>query len=118
MQADGSVGRPALSPGAFLPSLPAVVLRDGYLVSEESRRAGSGVRDQRFLLRQFQAEFVLEELGEALLYLLGFRFRPGEPDQVVIGLCRGPGYADRAAGWPAWRAGRRSASGITRWSCR
>jgi hypothetical protein len=84
VEADGSVGHPALSPGAFLPPLPAVVLRDGYLVSEESRCAGSGVRDQRFLLRQFQAEFVLEELREALLDLLGFRFRPCESDQVVI----------------------------------
>jgi hypothetical protein len=34
--------------------------------------------------------------------------------KVIISLCRRPGYADRTAGGPAWRAGYRSLIGITR----
>ena len=36
-------------------------------------------------------------------------------DVGINRLMRGPGYADRTAGGPAWRAGYRSLIGITRW---
>jgi len=35
----------------------------------------------------------MQEPGEALFYLLGFGFRAGEPEEVVICLCRTPDYA-------------------------
>jgi hypothetical protein len=75
--------------------LPVVVL-DGDLVAEEPRRAGAGVGDQRFLLGQFQLEFFTQELGQALLDFPGFGLRSGEPEQMIIGLCRGPDYAEAA----------------------
>ncbi|MGH3276001.1 MAG: hypothetical protein ACRDNZ_16955, partial [Streptosporangiaceae bacterium] len=91
---------------------------DDDLVTEEPCRAGAGMGDQGLALGQFQLEVITQERGEAGLDLLGPGFGPGEPEQVIVGLCRGPGYADRTAGWPAWRAGCRSGSGITRWSWR
>jgi hypothetical protein len=66
---------------------------DGDVVAEESRGAGAGVGDQRLVLVQLQLEVVAQELGEALLDLFGFGLGSGEPEQVVVGLCRLPGYA-------------------------
>ena len=66
---------------------------DGDLVAEELCRPGSGVGDQRLVRRQFQLEVLAQELGEPLFDLLGLGFRPGEPDEVIVGLCRVPGYA-------------------------
>ena len=102
----------ATAPGG----LAAVVL-DGDLVAEESCRAGAGVGDQRLVLGQFQLEFVTQELRQPLFDLLGFGLRPGEPEQMVIGLCRGPGYADPAGGCPGQRAVRGCWIGITRRGC-
>ena len=42
--------------------------------------------DQRFLFRQFQPEFIAQELSESLLDLLGFGLWPGETEQVVVGV--------------------------------
>jgi hypothetical protein len=53
---------------------------DGDLVAEEPGRACAGVGDQGLVPRQFQLEVVMEELGEAGLDVLGFGFRPGEPE--------------------------------------
>ena len=55
---------------------------DGDLVAEEFRRACSGVGDQRFLLRQFQFEVVMQECRQACFDLLGFGLRSGEPERV------------------------------------
>jgi hypothetical protein len=38
-------------------------------------------------------EFVPQERGQPLFDLLGLGFRPGEPEERVVGLCRNPGYA-------------------------
>jgi len=40
----------------------------------------------------------MQEPGEPLFYLLGFGFRAGEPEDVVVCLCGLPDYADDAPG--------------------
>jgi hypothetical protein len=67
---------------------------DGDLVAEEPRRAGAGVGDQCLAGVQFQREGLSQERRQPGFDLLGFGLRPGEPQQVIVGLCRGPGYAD------------------------
>jgi hypothetical protein len=51
------------------------------------------VRDQRFLLVQFQLEVFAQEPGQPCLDLLGLGFRPGKPEKVIVGLCRTLDYA-------------------------
>jgi hypothetical protein len=68
---------------------------DGDLVAEEPRRACPGVGDQRLFLVEFQLEIVAQELGQALPDLLCLGFWSGEPEEVVICLCRAPCYAVR-----------------------
>jgi hypothetical protein len=70
-----------------------VVVLDGDLVAEESGRAGAGVGDQRLALGEFELEFVTQELGQALFDVFGFGLWSGEPEQMVVCLCRLPGYA-------------------------
>jgi hypothetical protein len=70
-----------------------VAVSGGDLVAEELRRACSGVGDQGLLLRQLQLEVVTQEPREALFDLLGFGLGSDEPEQVIVGLCRVPGYA-------------------------
>ena len=62
---------------------------DGDLVAGEPRRAGTGVGDQGLVFGQFQLEVITQELGEAGLDLLGLGFRPGEPEQGVVGVSGG-----------------------------
>jgi hypothetical protein len=69
---------------------------DGDLVAEESRRASAGVGNQGLVRVEVQGEGLSQEPLQFRLDLLGFGLRPGEPQDVVIGLCRGPGYADQA----------------------
>jgi hypothetical protein len=75
---------------------------DGDLVAEETGRACAGVGYQRLVGGQLQFEVVMQERRQPLSDLLSFGLRSGEPEQMVICLCRGPGYADRTAGGPAW----------------
>jgi hypothetical protein len=63
------------------------------VIAEEPRLLGTGVGDQRLFRRQFQLEIVPQEPGEALLDFLRFGLRTGEPEEVVICLCRPPDYA-------------------------
>ena len=77
---DGRIARP-LAPGYRL-----VILLNGDLVAEEPCRAGTRVGNQRLFLGQVQLEFVAQELPEPPLDFLGFRFRPGETEQVVISI--------------------------------
>jgi len=49
--------------------------------------------DQCFLLVQFQLEVFSQEPGQPCLDLLGLGFRPGKPEEMVIGLCRPLDYA-------------------------
>jgi hypothetical protein len=56
------------------------------------------MRDQRLISVQFQLEFLAQEHRQLVFDLLGFSFRSGETQDVIIGLCRAPDYADRAAG--------------------
>jgi hypothetical protein len=65
----------------------------GDLVPEVPRSPGAGVRDQRLALAEFQLEVIAQELRQLIFDGLGFGFRPGEAQEVVVGLCRGPGYA-------------------------
>jgi len=60
----------------------SIVVLDGDLIAEEPRRLGAGVGDQRLGLGQLQLEILLQELGEALLDLLGFLLRSNKPEQV------------------------------------
>jgi hypothetical protein len=64
------------------------------LVAEVSRRLGAGVRDQGLVVVEFQFEFVTQERRDLVFDLFGFGFRSGEAQEVIVGLCRGPGYAD------------------------
>jgi hypothetical protein len=66
---------------------------DDDVVAEEPRRLGAGVADQGLVLAEFQPEGLPEERRQFGLDLLGFGLRPDEPQDVVICLCRGPGYA-------------------------
>jgi hypothetical protein len=93
-QRDLPVHRPAAAGG-----LAAVVL-DGDLIAEEPGRARSGVGDQRLVLGQFQLEFLMQERRQSPFDLLGFGLGSGEPEQMVICLCRGRGYADFGARCP------------------
>jgi hypothetical protein len=68
------------------------------LVAEVSRRPGAGVRDQRLVRVELQLEFITQEPRQLVFDLLGFGLRSGEPQEMIIGLCRGPGYADPTAG--------------------
>jgi hypothetical protein len=68
---------------------------DGDLIAEETGRAGAGVGDQRLAGRQFQPEFITQELCQPLFDLLGFSLGSGEPEQMVICLCRLRDYAER-----------------------
>jgi hypothetical protein len=53
------------------------------------------VGDQGFLPRQLQLEVIAQECREAGLDLLSLGLRPGEPEEVIVGLCRVPDYAER-----------------------
>ena len=66
---------------------------DGDVVAEEPRGLGAAMRDQRLACRQFQLEILTQEVGQALLDLIGFGLRAGKPEQVIIGLCRPLDYA-------------------------
>jgi hypothetical protein len=68
---------------------------DGDLVAEEPRSPRSGVSDQGLLLGQFQLEIVMQEPRQAPFDLFGLGFRSGEPEQMIICLCRLADYADR-----------------------
>jgi hypothetical protein len=71
---------------------------DDDVVAEEPRRLGAGVADQGLAVVEFQSEGLPEEICQPGLDLLGFGPRPGEPQQVIIRLCRVPGYADPLGG--------------------
>ena len=97
-QRDPSVGR-SLAFGEF-----GVAVLDGDVVAEEPRPLGAGVGDQGLGVVEFQPEGLPEEPREPGLDLLGFGLRPGEPQQVVICLCRGPGLCRCwSAGCPGQR---------------
>jgi hypothetical protein len=81
-QRDRPVGRPAASGDL------AVGVLDGDLVAEVPCRPGAGVGDQRLLAAEFQLEFVAQEPGQLVLDVLGFGLRPGEPQEVVVGVAR------------------------------
>jgi hypothetical protein len=67
---------------------------DGDLVAEESRRAGTRVGDERLVWRQVQLEVLTQELRQPGFDLFGFGLGSDEPEQVIVGLCRAPDYAD------------------------
>jgi hypothetical protein len=67
---------------------------DGDLMAEEPRRACAGVGDQCLVLVEFQLEVLAQEPGKTVPDLLCFGLRPGEPEEVIAGLCRGPDYAE------------------------
>jgi hypothetical protein len=70
-----------------------------------ARRARAGVGDQSLVLRQFQVELFAQERRETLLDLLGLGLWPDEPEEMIISLCRGPGYADPIGICPWWASG-------------
>jgi hypothetical protein len=64
----------------------AVVVLDDDLIAEEPCRLGAGVGDQRLPSGQFQREFVAKECRQLPLDFLGPGLRPGEPQDVVVGI--------------------------------
>jgi hypothetical protein len=89
-QADGAVD------GAAGTGDLVIGVLNGDLVAEEPGRARSGMGNQGFLLRQFQLEFVTQELRKTGLDFLRFGLGSGEPEDVIVGLCGLPDYADAA----------------------
>jgi hypothetical protein len=71
---------------------------DGDLVAEESRRAGAPMGDERLGLVEFQLEVVAQELCQPGFDVFGLVSWSGESQQVIVGLCRGPGYAELFGG--------------------
>jgi hypothetical protein len=69
------------------------------------------VRDQCLFARQFQPEVLAQECRQLILDSFGFGFWSGEPEELIVGLCRPADYADRGvnglvggvgtAGWSA-----------------
>ena len=53
------------------------------------------MRDQCLVRVEFQLEFVTQEGCQALPDLLSFGLGSGEPEDVIVGLCGLPDYADR-----------------------
>jgi len=86
---DDAVDRPAAADEFVLSVL------DSDLVAKEPRRTRSGVRDQGLVLGQFQLEIVMQEPRQAPFDLFGLGFGSGEPEQMIICLCRLADYADR-----------------------
>ena len=84
----------AVDGSAATPVTLAIVVEDGDLIAEETGGTCPPVGDQRLCLRELQLEFIPQELAELALDLLGLASWPGEPEQEVIGLCRGPDYAE------------------------
>jgi hypothetical protein len=52
------------------------------------------MRDQGFLLREFEPELLAQERGQARLDLFGLGLGSGEPEQMIVRLCRCWGYAE------------------------
>jgi len=77
-----------------MPVVLLVGLQDGDLIAEETSGLCPPVGDQRLCLREVQLELLVQELPELALDLLGLASWPGEAEQKVIGLCRGPAYAE------------------------
>jgi hypothetical protein len=82
------------------------------LIAEEARCLAGSVRDQRLGLRQLQLQFLMQERRDLRLDVLSLASGASEPQQPVVGLCRGPGYADLVGGLPGQVAVRRSWVGI------
>ena len=61
-----------------------VGLQDGDLIAEEACGLRPSVGDQRLWLREFQLEFIAQELAELGLDLLGLASWAGEPQQEVV----------------------------------
>jgi len=51
------------------------------------------VGNQRLFLVEFQLEVITQELCQAGFDLLGLGLRPGEPEEVIVCLCRTLDYA-------------------------
>lgn len=58
-----------------------LVVPDGDLVAEESRRSCAGVSDQRFVLGEFQSEIVMQELCKRFLICSASDFGPMNPSR-------------------------------------
>ena len=78
LQRDSPVGR-SLALGEL-----RVAVLDRDVIAEEACPLAAGVRDQGFLLVQFQPEGLPEEHGQLRLDLLGFGLRPDKSQYVVI----------------------------------
>src|SRR6185437_14483823 len=56
------------------------------LIAEEPRHLGGGVRNQGFLLREFQLERVMQKRTELFLDHLCLSFWPNETQKEIIGI--------------------------------
>jgi hypothetical protein len=61
---------------------------DGDVIAEEPRPLAAGAGDQGLGRVELQSEGLPEEYRDLGLDLLGFGPRPGESQQVIVGLCR------------------------------
>src|SRR5664280_3764986 len=73
--------------GTMTPLVMRIIgVLDDDIVAEEARSLAGCVRDQRFLLGEFQLERVTQECPELLLDRLGFGLWPGKSEEAVIGI--------------------------------
>jgi hypothetical protein len=67
---------------------------DDDLIAEVPGGPGAGVGDQGLVRVEFECEFVAQEGRQLIFDGLGFGFRSGKSQDVVVGLCGLPDYAD------------------------
>ena len=77
-----------------VPIALGVIVVDHDFVAEEADRFRPPVSDQGLVLGKFQLETMLQEPPDLALDILGLPSRTSESQQPIVGLCRGPGYAD------------------------
>jgi len=66
--------------------LVGIILRGGELVAEKASRFGLCMRDQRFLLREIELQFVTQKRFDSCFDLLRFRSWSGVATEPVIGI--------------------------------
>jgi hypothetical protein len=81
-QRDRAVDRPAVAGDLVVGVL------DDDLVAEVAGRPGPGMGDQCLIRVELEREFFAQEPCQLIFDLLGFGLRPGEPQEMIVGVTR------------------------------
>src|SRR5215203_7155233 len=74
---------PAIDTATTRAVLLTVDLVDDDVIPKETCGLGTGLRDERLFLGEFQFQGISQEFCQLTLYLLGFRFRASKSEQDV-----------------------------------